>query len=97
MINTLAENWQHLLGIFQKFSLQWWKRRHLRSCIAFGKRYQSSYHITHKTCTKGQYVSHINKDIGVDTQKVYQWYGNGIDGYIRWCSQQRGSIPILKD
>ena len=37
MIQLLEENWQHLLGIFRKFSLKWWKRRQLRSWIAFGK------------------------------------------------------------
>ena len=25
MMHPLAENWKHLLGIFCKFSLQWWK------------------------------------------------------------------------
>ena len=49
MIHPLAENWQHLLGIFWRFSLRWWKHRQLSSCIAFGKRYQISSHITHKT------------------------------------------------
>ena len=39
MIQPLAENWQQLLEISQKFSLRWWKHRQLRSCIAFGKRY----------------------------------------------------------
>ena len=39
MMHPLVENWQHLLGIFWKFSLQWWKRHQLRSWIAFGKRY----------------------------------------------------------
>ena len=97
MINPLAENWQHLLGNFRKFSLRWWKRRQLRSWIDFGKRYQSSYHITHNTWIKGRSVSHINKYGGVETQKVYQWYGNGRDGYIRWYSQRRGLIPIPKD
>ena len=97
MIQPLTENWRHLLGIFRKFSLWWCKQRQIRSRIAFGKRYQSSSHITHKTWIKGRYISHINQYGGVDTQQVYQWYGNGIDGYIRWCSQQRGSIPILKD
>ena len=97
MIHLIAENWQQLLGIFRKFSLRWWKRRQLRSRIEFGKRYQSSSHITHKILIKGRSVSHINQDGGVDTQQVYQWYGNGRDGYIRWCGQRRGSIPILKD
>ena len=82
MIHPLEENWQHFLGIFRKFSLQWWKRRQLRSCIAFGKKYQSSSHITQKTWIKGRYISHVNQDGWVDTQKVYQWYGNGRDGYI---------------
>ena len=97
MMHPLSENWQHLLGIFWKFSLRWWKHCQLRSWIAFGKRYQSSYRITHKTWIKGRSISHINQDGGIDNQKLYQWYGNGRDGYIRWCSQQRGSIPILKD
>ena len=96
-MHPLAENWQHLLRIFRKFNLQWWKCRQLRSWIAFGKIYQSSSHITHNTWIKDQYISHINQDVGVDTQQVYQWYGNGRDGYICWCSQRRGSIPILKD
>ena len=96
MIHPLAENWQHLLGIFRKFNLRWWKRRQLRSQIAFGKRYHSFSHITHKTLIKGRYVSHINQGGGVDTQKLYQWYGNVIDSYISWCIQRRGSIPILK-
>ena len=39
MIHPLAENWQHLLGIFRKFSLRWWKGRQIRSWIVFGKRY----------------------------------------------------------
>ena len=80
MIHPLEENWQHLLGIFRKFSLRWWKRQQLRSWISFGKRYQSSSHITHKKCIKGRSVSHINQDGGVDTQRIYQWYGNGRDG-----------------
>ena len=62
MIHPLAENYQHLLGIFWKFSLRWWKRRHLRSWIAFGKSYQISSHITHKKWIKGRSVSHINQD-----------------------------------
>ena len=97
MIHLLAENWQHLLGIFRKFSLRWWKRCQLRSWIAFGKRYQIFSHITQKTCIKGRHVSHTNQDVEVDTQQVYKWYGNGRGGYICWCSQRRGSIPILKD
>ena len=97
MINPRAENWQHLLGIFRKFSFRWWKRRQLRSWIAFGKRYQRSSHITHKKFIKGRSVGHINQDRGVDTHKVYQWYGNERGGYISWFSQRRGSIPILKD
>ena len=97
MIHQLAENWQHLLGIFLKFILWWWKCRQLRSCINFGKRYQSSSHITNKTWIKGRSVSNINKHGGVDTQQVYQWYVNGRDSYICWCSQRRGLIPILKD
>ena len=96
MIHPLVENWQHLLGIFRKFSLQWWKRRQLRSWIAFGKRYQSSSHITHNTWVKVRSVSHINQYGGVGTQKVYQWSGNGRDCYIRWYSQRRVSISILK-
>ena len=79
MIHPLAENWQHLLGIFRRFSLLWWKSRQLRSWIAFGKSYQSSSHITHKTWIKGRSISHINQDGGVNTQKVYQWYVNGRD------------------
>ena len=67
MVNSLAENWQHLLGIFRKFSLQWRKRRQLRSWNAFRKRYQSSSHITHKTWIKSQSISHINQDGEVDT------------------------------
>ena len=86
MMHPLAGNWQHLLGIFRNFSLGWWKRRQLRSWIAFGKRYQSSSNITHKTWIKGRSISHIDKDGGVDTQKLYQWYGNGRYGYISWCS-----------
>ena len=39
MMHLLAENWQHLLRIFRKFNLQWWKCRQLRSWIAFGKIY----------------------------------------------------------
>ena len=97
MIHLLAENWQHLLGISRKFSLRWWKRRQLRSWIAFGKRYQSSSHITHKACIKGRSVSHVNQDVGVDTQKSYQQYVNWRDGYIRWCIQSKGLIQILKD
>ena len=97
MVHPLAENWKHLLGIFWKFSFWWWKRRQLRSWIAFGKRYQRSSHITNKTWIKGRYVSHINKDGGVDTQKVYQWYCNERGGTIIWCIQRRGSILILKD
>ena len=31
MMHPLKENWRQLLGIFWKFSLRWWKRRHLRS------------------------------------------------------------------
>ena len=31
MVHPLVENWQHLLGIFRKFSLWWWKRRQLKS------------------------------------------------------------------
>ena len=97
MVNPLAENWQHLLGIFWKLSFQWWKRRQIRSWIAFGKRYQSSSHITHKKWIKVCSVSHINKGGGVDTQQLYQWSGKGRDCYIWWFSQQRGSMPILKD
>ena len=96
MVHPLAENWQHLLGIFRKFSLRWRKRRQLGSWIAFGKRYQSSSHITQKTWIKGRYTSHINQDGGVNTHQVYKWYVNGRDGYICWCSHQRGSILILK-
>ena len=40
MMHLLAESWQHLLVIFRKFSLRWWKRRQLRSWIAFCKTYQ---------------------------------------------------------
>ena len=96
-MHPLAENWQHHFRIFWKFSLRWWKRRQLRSQIAFGKRYKRSFHITHKTWIKGQYISHIDQDRGVDTQKLYHWYGNGRDRYTCWCSQQRVLIPILKD
>ena len=97
MIHLLAENWQNLLGIFRKFSFWWWKRRQLRSWISFGESYQIFSHITHKTWIKVLSVSHINQDGEFDTHKVYQWYGNGRDGYIRWCSQRRVLIPILKD
>ena len=97
MVHPLEENWQHLLGIFWKFSLRWWKHRQLRSCIAFGKRYQSSSHITHRTWIKGQYVSHINKCGGVDTQQIYKWSGKRRDCYIIWSSQWRGLITILKE
>ena len=79
MIHPLEENWKHFLGIYQKFSLRWWKRCQLRSWIAFGKRYQSSSHITHNTWVKVRSVSHINQYGGVGTQKVYQWSGNGRD------------------
>ena len=96
MMHLLSENWQYLLEIYRKFSLRWWKLRQLRSWIAFRKRYQSSSHITNKTWIKGRSISHTNQYGGVDTQKVYQWYGNGRDGYIIWCSQRRGLIPILK-
>ena len=37
MMHLIEENWQHILGIFRKFSLRWWERRQLRSWIAFGK------------------------------------------------------------
>ena len=94
MVYPLSENWQHLLGIFRKFSLRWWKRYQLRSWINYGKRYQSS---THRTWIKGRSVSHINKGGGVDTQQPYQWSDNGRDCYIRWFSQRRGSMLILKD
>ena len=97
MIHLIEENWQHLLVMFWKLSLRWRKRLQLKSWIDFGKSYHSSSHITHKTWIKGRSVSNINQDGGVDTQQVHQWYGNGIDGYIRLCSQQRGLIPILKD
>ena len=97
MMKPLAENWKHLVGIFRKFSLRWWKRCQLRSWIAFGERYQSSSHITQKTWIKVRYISHINQDLGVDTQQVYKWYGNDRDGYICWYSQRRGSIMMLKD
>ena len=97
MMHPLAENWQHILGIFWKFSLRWWKRRQLRSWISFGKKYHISFHFTHKTWIKGLYISNIDQEGGVDTQKVYQWCGNGRDGYILRCSQRRGLILILKD
>ena len=97
MIQPRAENCQHIFGIFWKFSLRWWKHRQIRSWIAFGKIYQSSSHITHKTWIKVRSIIDINQDGGVDTQQVYQWYCNGRDGYISWCSQWIGSIPILMD
>ena len=96
-MHPLAENWQHLLGIFWKFSLRWWKCCHLKLWIVFGKIYQSSSHITHKKLIKGRCINHINQDRGVDTHKVYQCYGNGRYSYIGWCIQRRGLIPILKD
>ena len=70
MMHPLAENWQHLLGIFRKFGLRWWKHRQLRSWISFGKIYQSSSHITHKTWIKVQSISDINQYGGVNTQKL---------------------------
>ena len=97
MIHPLEENWQHLLGIFRNLRLRWQKRHHIRSWIAFGKRYQISYHITNKTWIKGRSVTNINQYREVETQKVYQCYGNGRGGYISWFIQRRGSIPILKD
>ena len=39
MMHPLEENWQHLLGIFWKFSLWWWKRCQIRSWIALVKKY----------------------------------------------------------
>ena len=97
MVHQLAENCQHLLGIFWKFSLQWWKHHQLRSYIDFGKRYQISTHITHRSWIKGQSISHINKYGRVDTQQIYQCYDKGRDCYIQWSSQWRVSIPILED
>ena len=97
MIQPLAENRQQLLGIFWKFSLRWRKRRQIRSWTAFGKRYKISSYITHKKWIKGRSISHINQDGGVENQQVYQWYGNGRDSYIRWCSQRRELITIPKD
>ena len=61
MVHQLAENCQHLLGIFWKFSLRWWKHRQIRAWIAFGKRCHISPHSTHKTWIKGWSVSHINQ------------------------------------
>ena len=82
MVHPLSENWQRLLGIFQKFSLRWWICHQIRSWIAFAKRYHTSYHITHRTWIQGWSVSYINKDEGVDTQQVYQWSDKGRGGYI---------------
>ena len=67
MVNTLAENWQHLLGIFWNFTLRWWKNHQLRSWIVFSKIYQRSFHITYRKCIKGRSISHTNKGRGVDT------------------------------
>ena len=97
IVHPLAENWRHLLGIFWKFSLRWWKRRQIRSWISFSKRYHISPHITHMTCIKGQSVSHIKKGGEVDTQKLYQWSDKGRYCYIRWSSQHKVSMPIIKD
>ena len=47
-IHPLAENWQHLSGIFRNSILRWWKLRQFRSWIASGIRYPSFSHITHK-------------------------------------------------
>ena len=96
MVHPLSENWQHLLGIFWKLSLQWWKQRQIRSWITFGKRYQSSSHNTQRTWIKGWSISHINIGGGFNTQNLYYWSGKGRDCYIQWFSQQRGWIPILK-
>ena len=97
VVHLLEENWKHLLGISWKFGLRWWKRRQLRSWVAFGKRYQSFSHITHSKYIKGRSVSHINKGGRVDTQKIYQWSVKGGDCYILWFIQRRWSTPILKD
>ena len=69
MIYLIVENWQHLLRIFLKFSLRWWKRRKLRSWIAFGEIYQSSSHITHKKYIKGRSISRINQEEGLTPSK----------------------------
>ena len=80
MIHPLVENWQHLLGIFWKFSLQWWKHRKLRSWIAFGKDIRSPpISLTRYGSRSDMSVTSIKTE-GVDTQQVSQWYGNGRDG-----------------
>ena len=69
MMHPLAENWQHILGIFWKFSLRRRKRRQLRSWIAFGKRYQSSSHITHKNVSRADLSVTSIKTEGLTTIK----------------------------